>query len=67
MKKTKELIEKYSITTIMISHNMRDAIEYSDRIIMLDKGKVVFDKPSKNVMEKELITIYRDKFNEIVA
>ena len=67
MKKTKELIEKYSITTIMISHNMRDAIEYSDRIIMLDKGKVVFDKPSKDVREKELITIYRDKFNEIVA
>jgi putative ABC transport system ATP-binding protein len=67
MKKTKELIEKYSITTIMISHNMRDAIEYSDRIIMLDKGKVVFDKPSINVKEKELITIYRDKFNEIVA
>lgn len=67
MKKTKELIEKHSITTIMISHNMRDAIQYSDRIIMLDKGKVVFDKPSKDVREKELITIYRDKFNEIVA
>lgn len=65
MKKTKELIEKYSITTIMISHNMRDAIEYSDRIIMLDKGKVVLDKPSIDVTEKELIKIYRDKFDEI--
>lgn len=67
MKKTKELIEKYSITTIMISHNMRDAIEFSDRIIMLDKGKVVLDKPSIDVTEKELMKIYRDKFNEIVA
>lgn len=59
MKKTKELIEKYHITTIMISHNMRDAIEYSDRIIMLDKGQIVLDKPSDKVTEKELIEIYR--------
>lgn len=59
MKKTRELIQKHSITTVMISHNMRDAIEYSDRIIMLDKGKVVLDKPSKDVTEEELIEIYR--------
>ncbi|NLY85328.1 MAG: ATP-binding cassette domain-containing protein [Tissierellia bacterium] len=67
MKKTMELIEKYSITTIMISHNMRDAIEYSDRIIMLDNGRVVFDKPSVDVTEEELINIYREKLAQIVA
>ena len=67
MEKTKELIQKHSITTIMISHNMRDAIEFSDRIIMLDKGEVVFDQPSINVTERELIKIYRDKFDEMVA
>lgn len=59
MQKTKELIKKYSITTIMISHNMKDAVEYSDRIIMLDSGDVVFDKSSTNATEKELIDIYR--------
>ncbi|MDR7856636.1 ATP-binding cassette domain-containing protein [Tissierella sp.] len=67
MRKTKELIDKYSITTIMISHNMRDAIEYSDRIIMLDKGQIVLDKPSKNVTETELVQIYKEKFVQIVA
>ena len=61
MKKTKELIEKYKITTIMISHNMRDAIEYSDRIIMLDKGEIVLDKPSWEITERELINIYSEK------
>jgi len=61
MKRTKDLIDKYSITTIMISHNMRDAIEYSDRIIMLDNGEVVLDKPSVEVTEEELIGIYRKK------
>ena len=67
MKKTRELIKKHSITTIMISHNMRDAIEFSDRIIMLDKGLVVFDKASIDVTEKELVKIYRDKFDEFAA
>jgi len=61
MKRTKDLIDKYSITTIMISHNMRDAIEYSDRVIMLDNGEVVLDKPSVEVTEEELIGIYRKK------
>ncbi len=67
MQKTKELIKKNSMTTIMISHNMKDAIEYSDRIIMLDKGEILLDKPSINVTEKELIDIYRDKLIQIVA
>lgn len=67
MKKTKELIEKFSITTIMISHNMRDAIEYSDRIIMLDNGEIVLDKRSKDVTENELMDIYRAKLDEQIA
>lgn len=67
MRKTKDLLERYSMTTIMISHNMRDAIEYSDRIIMLDKGEIVLDKPSINVTEKELIDIYREKLVQNVA
>lgn len=67
MKKTKELLDKYKITTIMISHNMKDAIEYSDRIIMLDKGEIVLDKPSKDVTELELIEIYKAKLVEQIA
>ena len=67
MRKTKELLDKYKITTIMISHNMKDAIEYSHRIIMLDKGEVVLDKPSSQVTEEELIEIYKAKLIEQIA
>lgn len=65
MQKTKELIEKYSITTMMISHNMKDAIEHSDRIIMLDKGKIILDKKSIDVTENQLIKIYREKLENV--
>lgn len=67
MGKTSELINKYKITTIMISHNMKDAIDYSDRIIMLDKGQIIFDKASKDVTEKELIDIYKAKLIDEIA
>ncbi|NLN48918.1 MAG: ATP-binding cassette domain-containing protein [Clostridiales bacterium] len=67
MHKTKELIEKYAITTMMVSHNMRDAIKFSDRIVMLDKGIVVLDKLSTDVTEEELIRIYKEKLTGNVA
>ncbi|NYB76166.1 ATP-binding cassette domain-containing protein, partial [Sedimentibacter hydroxybenzoicus DSM 7310] len=41
MEKTRELIKNQAITTMMISHNVNDAIKFSDRIIMLDRGSVV--------------------------
>lgn len=59
MDKTKELIEKSRITTIMISHNMKDAIDYSDRLIMLDRGELVLDVSSRDITEDDLLNIYR--------
>lgn len=63
MEKTRELIERKKITTIMISHNMRDAIKYSDRVIMLDQGQIILDKQSRELTEKELTDIYTEKLN----
>ena len=40
---TKKLVEEQKITTIMISHNMSDAIAYGDRLIMLNGGEIVMD------------------------
>ncbi|OLS03089.1 ABC transporter ATP-binding protein [Tissierella creatinophila] len=67
MEKTKEVIERHNITTIMISHNMKDAIDYSDRIVMLDKGKVILDKDSKDITEAELMEIYRMRISRDIA
>ena len=64
MSKTKQLIDKQKITAMMISHNLRDAIKYSDRIIMLDKGKVILDIKSKDVTEGELSKIYTSKMDK---
>ena len=42
---------------------MRDAIKYSDRVIMLDQGKIILDKESRELSEKELTDIYTEKLN----
>lgn len=40
---TDQIVAEYGLTTIMITHNMRDAIAHGNRLVMLDSGKVVVD------------------------
>ena len=61
MEKTRELIQTQAITTMMISHNVNDAIKFSDRIIMLDRGNVVLDVRNGQITEKELMEIYNSR------
>jgi len=61
MEKTQELIKTQNITTMMISHNVRDAVKYSDRIIMLDKGEIILDVRNGLITEKELLNIYNSR------
>lgn len=43
MEKTREVVEKNNIPTLMITHNLTDAIKYGNRLIMLHQGRVVLD------------------------
>ncbi len=61
MEKTRELIKTQNITTMIISHNVRDAVKYSDRIIMLDKGEIIIDERKGQITEKELLNIYNSR------
>lgn len=67
MEKTKKLIKTKKLTTIMISHNMKDALKYSDRVIMLDTGKIVLDELSANLTEKQLSDIYLQKVEGLIG
>ncbi|MCL1845476.1 MAG: ATP-binding cassette domain-containing protein [Defluviitaleaceae bacterium] len=58
---TKNLVEEQKITTIMISHNMSDAIAYGDRLIMLAGGEIVMDvtgAEKSSLTPAELITLF---------
>lgn len=54
MKYTAERIKIQNITTIMITHNLKDALLYGNRIILLHKGKIAYDIKDA---EKEQLTL----------
>lgn len=60
---TEELIKKNSLTAFMVTHNMRDALKYGNRLIMMNEGKIILDVSGK---EKEKLTIndLLELFNE---
>ena len=43
LEKTKEIVNKNNLTTLMITHNMKDAIAIGNRLIMLNNGHVILD------------------------
>lgn len=64
MELTNKIVKEKDVTTIMVTHNLRYAVEYGDRLIMMHQGNVVTDKSCK---EKESIKVedILDDFNAI--
>ncbi len=61
MDKTQEIVKDNNIATLMITHELQDAINYGDRLIMLNNGKIVLDitgEEKKNITKKELLAYY---------
>ena len=51
---TQRIVEKNRLTTMMITHNMRDAITYGNRLIMMYEGHVAVDVSGE---EKRHLTV----------
>jgi len=58
---TKKIVSKDHLTTMMITHNMRDAIAYGDRLIMMYDGHIVVDvsgEQKKNLTVEQLLNLF---------
>ena len=51
---TKEIVERYRLTTLMVTHNMQQAIELGNRLIMMDKGQIILEVDEA---EKKRLTV----------
>jgi putative ABC transport system ATP-binding protein len=40
---TKQLVEKDNLTTLMVTHNMQQALDLGNRLIMMDKGQIILE------------------------
>ncbi|MCL2365536.1 MAG: ABC transporter ATP-binding protein [Oscillospiraceae bacterium] len=59
-----KIIKKYNLTTMMVTHNMKDAIRHGNRLIMMKAGQIVLDisgGEKKNLTVEHLIA----RFNQV--
>jgi putative ABC transport system ATP-binding protein len=58
---TQRIVDRDDLTTLMITHNMRDAIAYGDRLIMMYDGRIVVDvsgEEKKNLTVEQLLGLF---------
>jgi putative ABC transport system ATP-binding protein len=64
MELTDKIVKSKGITTIMVTHNLRYATEYGNRLIMMHQGKIILDKSGEE-KEKTSIEDLLGLFNQI--
>lgn len=61
MELTDKFVKEKGITTLMVTHNLRHAVKYGNRMIMMDKGQIVLDKNAeekKNTSVEDVLHIF---------
>ncbi len=66
---TQDIVEDQNLTTLMITHNMKHAIGFGNRLIMLHQGRILLDlsgEEKKNLTVKDLLEqFYRAQGEEL--
>ncbi|MBD8687968.1 MULTISPECIES: ABC transporter ATP-binding protein [unclassified Rhizobium] len=63
MQLTQKVVEERKLTTLMVTHSMRQALDYGDRTIMLHAGEIVLDvsgESRKGLQVEDLIEMFRN-------
>ena len=58
---TQQIVSEDQLTTLMITHNMRDALRYGNRLIMLHEGRILFDVPQeekRGLTTRDLLSMF---------
>ena len=57
-----KIVEENHLTTMMITHNMKDAIKYGNRLIMMHEGHIIYDvagEEKKNLHVSDLLAKFQ--------
>lgn len=61
MKLTDRVVREKKLTAIMVTHNLRYAVEYGSRLLMMDRGRIVLDKAGpekKNLAVDDVLQLF---------
>ena len=59
---TDEIIKERELTALMVTHNMKDAIQYGNRLIMMHEGHIIYDvsgDEKKNLQVSDLLAKFQ--------
>ena len=63
MELTERFIEEYRLTALMVTHNMKFAIEFGNRLIMMDEGHIILDicgAEKKKMTVDKLVKLFKN-------
>ena len=63
MKLTDDIVREKKVTTIMVTHNLRYAVDYGERLIMMHQGNSILDKKGEDKEQMsidDLLSIYNE-------
>ena len=61
MELTDRVVREKKLTTLMVTHNLRHAVQYGDRLLMMHQGNIVLDKAGEekaNTRVEDLLEIF---------
>ena len=62
IREVEQVVEENHLTTMMITHNMKDAIKYGNRLIMMHEGHIIYDvsgDEKKNLQVSDLLAKFQ--------
>jgi putative tryptophan/tyrosine transport system ATP-binding protein len=69
MKRTVEAIHRDKITTLMVTHNMQQALDYGSRLVMMDRGRIqrtLSREERRGMTIADLVALFREQDDRIL-
>lgn len=60
---TKNIVNEHKITTLMVTHNMQNALDMGNRVLMMDSGRIVLDideNAKKGLCVNDLLNMFKE-------
>ena len=65
-----KIVAEHNLTTLMITHNMKDALTIGNRLIMMDHGTIIYDvsgEEKKRLTVEDLLVKFEEASGEAFA
>lgn len=70
LKITEEIVDEQKLTALMVTHNMQDAINIGNRLIMMHEGRIIYDvrgKEKKSLKVEDLLKKFEEASGDVFA